>query len=447
MPNDSASKKLSSGKGRVAIFSIDAKLPGEVKGATRYTFLAELLHEQGYEVDFITSRFQHWEKQQRPADFPTLTDSYTVRFIDEPGYPRNTCVERIWSHHVAAKNLAAYFAAHHDYDLVYCQIPPNDCALAAGRAAKRYGIPFVLDVNDLWPEAFRVVLDVPVVSSILFAPFYRQARRAYALADAVVGTSDEYASRAFKDRAQDIPKLVVYVGNDIDEFDAGVREFRSAIEKPSGEVWITYAGTLSACYDIETLVRAVARVRETNPAVRLKLLGDGSERAALEELARKLACPVDFLGYQPYRVMAAYLSASDILVNSLTGKAAQSIVTKVGDYLAAGKPLVNAACGREFRRKVDTDGFGFNVDPHDVRCLASSIQTLVEHPEERAWMGAVARRVAESQFSRRVAYRSTVELIDRLARGSEGLRGSQEKPGCSAASCGTFSTVPDAGSR
>ena len=89
-----------------------------------------------------------------------------------------------------------------------------------------------------------------------------------------------------------------------------------------------------------------------------------------------------------------------------------------------------------------------NIDSDGRLAMTAAIRKVfVEHPEERAWMGAVARRVAESQFSRRVAYRSTVELIDRLARGSEGLRGSQEKPGCSAASCNTFSTVPDAGSR
>ncbi len=38
-------------KKRIAIFSIDAKLGQEVKGATRYVFLAETLVAAGYEVD------------------------------------------------------------------------------------------------------------------------------------------------------------------------------------------------------------------------------------------------------------------------------------------------------------------------------------------------------------------------------------------------------------
>lgn len=403
-------------RGRIAVFSMDAKLGNEVKGATRYTFLAQLLHEHGYEVDFITSRFQHWDKRQRDISFDAGTDAFTVRFIEEPGYPKNMCPQRIWSHHVAAKNLSAYFERHHDYDLVYCQIPPNDATVAAGRAAKRFGIPFVIDVNDLWPEAFRVALDVPVLSDVLFAPFYRQAKQAYALANAVVGTSDDYASRAFKDRAHDIPKVVVYVGNDIDEFDDGAREFAAEVHKPEGELWVAYAGTLSACYDIETLIRAVANVQRTHPEVKLKLLGDGAERVNLEAAAAQTGCDVEFLGYQPYRKMAAHLCASDILVNSLVGNAAQSIVTKIGDYLAAGKPMVNAATGAEFRNKVEQDGFGVNVQPGDAAALAGALLGLVEDADLRARMGEQARRIAEQQFARRVAYQSTVQLIDELVR-------------------------------
>ena len=112
--------------------------------------------------------------------------------------------------------------------------------------------------------------------------------------------------------------------------------------------------------------------------------------------------------------MAAYLCASDILVNSLVGKAAQSIVTKIGDYLAAGKPLINAAVGAEFRRKVEEDGFGVNVQPGDASALSAALLCLIEDAAAREGMGEQARHIAEQQFARRVAYQSTVDLIDQL---------------------------------
>ena len=128
-------------KKRIAIYTQDAKLGNEVKGATRYVYLATLLHEQGYDVDFITSGFQHWEKRQRDVEhFDAGTDAYTIRFIEEPFYPKNMCPQRIWAHHVVAKRVSEYFDEHHDYDLIYCQIPPNDVAREIGKAAQKFAL-------------------------------------------------------------------------------------------------------------------------------------------------------------------------------------------------------------------------------------------------------------------------------------------------------------------
>lgn len=402
-------------KKRIAIYTQDAKLGNEVKGATRYVYLATLLHEHGYEVDFITSGFQHWEKRQRDVEhFDAGTDAYTIRFIEEPFYPKNMCPQRIWAHHVVAKRVAKYFDEHHDFDLIYCQIPPNDVAREIGKAAHRFKIPFVVDVNDLWPEAFHVAFDVPVLSDILFAPFYRQAKAVYQMADAVVGTSDEYRERGLRDARTGIPSETVYVGNQLCEFDAGVVANALQIDKPIDEIWVSYAGTLSACYDLETLVRAMAMVQKTHPETKLQILGDGSERDNLKAAAHSSGAEVVFHGYLPYSQMAAWLSKSDITINSLVEKAAQSIVTKIGDYLAAGKPMVNTSCSKEFRAKVEADGFGVNVKPGDAEGMASVLIDLIENPSRRARMGERARAIAEEQFDRPHSYLKTVRLIEEL---------------------------------
>lgn len=402
-------------KKRIAIYTQDAKLGNEVKGATRYVYLATLLHEHGYDVDFITSGFQHWEKRQRDVGhFDAGTDAYTIRFIEEPFYPKNMCPQRIWAHHVVAKRVSEYFDEHHDYDLIYCQIPPNDVAREIGKAAQKYNIPFVVDVNDLWPEAFRVALDVPVLSDILFSPFYRQAKAVYQMADAVVGTSDEYRERGLRDARSGIPSETVYVGNQLCEFDAGVAAHASQIDKPAGDIWVSYAGTLSACYDLETLVRAMALVQKTHPEAKLQILGDGSERDNLKAAAHSSGAEVVFHGYLPYSQMAAWLSKSDITINSLVEKAAQSIVTKIGDYLAAGKPMVNTSCSKEFRAKVEADGFGVNVKPGDAEGMARVLIDLIEDSSRRAQMGEKARAIAEEQFDRPHSYLKTVRLIEGL---------------------------------
>ena len=415
----------------IAVVTMGVKLGDETRGYTRFRFLSELLAREGFAVDLITSSFQHWEKAQRDCSKACYQDlPYRIVFIDEPGYTKNLDLGRILSHRVAAKNLRAHFErTAGTYDLIYAEIPPNDVARACAEAANALHIPFVADINDLWPEAMRMVVDVPVVSDLAFYPFARDAKRVYQLLAAAVGTSDEYAARPAKDREKPYPHATVYVGNDLASFDAGAREHAADVNKPAGELWVTYAGTLGASYDVITLVEAadlLERKRLTQaaakgadpalalPPVRVKVLGDGPDREKLEARAAELDAPVDFLGYTAYDLMAAYLCASDITVNSLVTSAAQSIVTKIGDYLASGNPMINTGSSPEFRAKVTSDGFGVNVEAEDAQALADAIEKLAEHASLRKIMGAKARAVAENEFDQPRAYREIVDLLRTL---------------------------------
>ena len=132
----------------------------------------------------------------------------------------------------------------------------------------------------------------------------------------------------------------------------------------------------------------------------------------LEELANmKQIYSVEFVGYAPYGKMAAYLKKSDILVNSFVKKAPQSIVTKIGDYLAAGKAMINTCMSPEFRGKVEKDGFGVNIIPEDVIVLADMIEDMYENKEKRLEMGVKARQIAENEFDRKKSYRKIERMI------------------------------------
>lgn len=400
---------------RIAIITMGVKLNNE-NGYTRFRFLSEYLAANGYQVDLITTSFQHWAKAQR--DLQRVKEdkyAFSLRFIEEPGYKKNIDLRRIWSHHIAAKNLKKMLQQDGDYDLIYCEIPPNDVALVAAEFAREKGIPFVVDVNDLWPEAMRMVLDVPVISDILFYPFLRDARKVYNLCSGVVGTSDEYAARPFKHRREDIPKITVYVGNELSVFDQGAEDHMDEVQKPEGEFWVTYAGTIGTSYDIRTMVLAADVLKGRGyDNIHMKILGGGPLKEELEELASTLKGNVDFVGYAPYEKMAAYLKKSDILVNSFVKKAPQSIVTKIGDYLAAGKPMINTCSSPEFRGKVETDGFGINIEAEDKIILADAILELYKDEGKRARMGERARQIAQEQFDRPYAYRKILELMERL---------------------------------
>ena len=401
---------------KVAVITMGVKLDGE-KGYTRFRYLCEFLVKKGYEVDLITTTFQHWEKKQRNLEsVDQKSYPFGIKFIYEPGYRKNIDLRRVRSHKIAAENLRKLLEKEGDYDLIYVEIPPNDVALAAAEYAHRNKIPFVADVNDLWPEAMRMVFDIPIVSDLLFYPLKRDAEKVYSLTSGVIGTSDEYRDRPFLNQKRDVLKETVYVGNEISVFDREAERHADEVQKEDGTFWVTYAGTIGTSYDIRTMVLAAEELmKQGKTKIRFQILGDGPTREMLENLAKERKIQnVKFTGYVPYEQMAAYLVKSDVLINSFVRKAPQSIVTKIGDYLAAGKPMINTCMSPEFRKKVEQDGFGINIEPEDVRELVNAVEWMYENEAERNDIGNRARKIAEEQFDRPVSYGKIEAMISSL---------------------------------
>lgn len=401
---------------KVAIVANDIAMPGE-KGLSRLQYFGSFLQSKGYDVEIITADFQHWMKRYRTAEEMERINREAgckVTFMHETPYTKNIDPKRFFSYLTLSKNIKKYLEQN-TYDLVYALVPDNHLAATAGAYAKKRGIPFITDVEDLWPEAMRMVLDVPVVSDVLFSGFSYYAKKAYKLADGVVGSSDEYRDEPLKYGVK-VPKSVtVYVGNDIASFDDGAKNNVDKILKPDGEFWVTYAGTLGTSYDLATFIKAVAKLNKKGyNDIKAVLLGDGPLRADFEKVAKDTECSCTFAGFLSHDVMAAYLVKSDITLNSLVSKASQSIVSKIGDYLAAGIPMINTGLNKEFCEKVNADGFGVNVKPEDVDALADVILNLYNDREKCSEMGIKARRIAEEQFDRPKTYMRIVDMIGEL---------------------------------
>ena len=401
---------------KIAMIATDIALAGE-KGLGRMFYLAELFCANGYEVDLLTSKYQHWLKAFRTEEQMAqivANSRCNVVFFDEMGYTKNVQVKRIISRRQLTKNIREYLR-NNRFDLIYSQIPDNHLASVAAAHAKRVGVPFIVDIEDLWPEAMRMVLDIPVISDVLFSYFTVTARKTYRLADAVVGSSDTYRDEPLKYHVRIPRSVTVYVGNELAEFDRGAKENLDKVVKPENEFWVTYAGTLGTSYDIPTLIRAADILyKEGTDNLRVVLLGDGPLRADFERVAAECTANVTFVGYVPHALMAAYLVKSDVTVNSLISKASQSIVSKIGDYLASGHPMINTGLDPEFWGKVEQDGFGVNVTPEDPEALAMAIRDLMEHPEKCSEMGKIAREIGQEQFDRPHSYQKIIRMVDEL---------------------------------
>ena len=179
---------------------------------------------------------------------------------------------------------------------------------------------------------------------------------------------------------------------------------------------MTYAGSIGASYDIKTLIDvAEIMLSQGRNNIKFYILGTGSLKEEMETYAKEKGCSnVTFEGDVEYQKMAAFLSKSDILINSYIKNAPQSIVTKVADYLSSGRPMINTLGSKEFCRLVKEEDFGLNVEAENPQELADAIVKLYGDAPLREKLGRNARSLAERKFDRKEVYMEIVKMIEGL---------------------------------
>lgn len=364
----------------------------------RFLYLAKMLSADN-KVEIVTSSFRHTKKTHRRE--VTKKWPFIITFIDEPGYPKNVCLKRFRSHYVFGKNLLSYMRKREKPDVVFCAVPSLSGPQKIAKYCEKNNIRFVIDVQDLWPEAFQMVLHIPVVSSLLFAPFRILANGIYKRADAVCAVSDTYVNRALKVNKKCTSGKTVFLGTDISVFDGFVAE---QSEKKQEEIRVAYCGTLGSSYDLTCVIDAISIINESR--VNFVVMGDGPRMKEFKAYAMSKGISSEFTGRLPYDQMCKKLANCDIAVNPITHGAAQSIINKHADYVAAGLPIVSTQENAEFCKLIVDYQMGFNCINNDSNDVAIHLQKLIDNPSLRKEMGDNARKCAKEKFDRKETYKA-----------------------------------------
>lgn len=187
-----------------------------------------------------------------------------------------------------------------------------------------------------------------------------------------------------------------------------VGEFRSADGGAAvSATRLAYCGSLSHPQSA-SVVEAFAAVAEDFPDLELQMIGGSKLPDAEDELrglARRLGVEarVHFLGRVPRDQLVLLLRTARALVlprpkGALAEAAAEAALpTKVGEYLAAGRPVVASAAGdlsHYLRDGVDA----FLTPSGDLEAFADRLRYVLRHPDEADEVGARGRETAEREF-------------------------------------------------
>lgn len=201
-------------------------------------------------------------------------------------------------------------------------------------------------------------------------------------------------SRAAERSAQDlygVAYTIVPVGVDVERFLPNGAETVPPAEDTT--VTILYLGRLEQRKGIRTLLRAVARLEQQLPRLRLFVGGDGPERAVLERLAAELGLAnVRFLGYVPAEELPVLMHSADIFCAPATE--AESFGLVLVEAMAAGLPIV-ASANAGYAEVLAAHPGNLLVPPHDDRALAGALDALAAAPQYRRELGQRNIRAAQ----------------------------------------------------
>lgn len=373
----------------------------EGMGGTRHFHLAEGLHGYGWEASIIAASVELNSGRQRLAEGERRRLDVTrgVRFLwlRVPPHSGNGIGRLLNMLAYSARALlpASTKELPRPNVIVGSSVHPF-AAVAGALLAKRQRVPFIFEVRDLWPQTLvdlGRIRDTSLVAGAMRWIERWLCRRAARLVVLLPKAADYYVPLGVP------PEHVVWVPNGVD-----LSMFTAAPWKASesGEAFtLMYFGAHGEANGLDNVLRAMAILQERNVPVRLRLIGDGPRKPALEALAGELGLSnTRFEAPVPKaRIPGLAAEANAFVFNLVDAPVFRFGISsnKLFDFLAAGRPIV--FCCDAANNPVADAGAGFTVRPGHPAELADAITRLVALPEaERRAMGERARRHVEAHY-------------------------------------------------
>jgi colanic acid biosynthesis glycosyl transferase WcaI len=402
--------------------------PDETGIAPFNTLRCEYLAARGHEVTALTG-FPYYPQWRVPVEYRRRIYVREQRngvalirsWLYVPG--QATSFKRII--HEASFSLSVLFSAISKSrpDVIFVVSPPLPLTISARILSRLWGIPYVLHVEDLQPDA---AVDLGMLrSGWVTNALYALERMAYRGAAFVLTLNDAMASRIRSKGVAAEKTGIVLHGADPVLF--GVRStadgarFREA-HRLEGKFLVVHAGNMGVKQGLEVILGAAARSREI-PEITYLLVGDGASRSALER--RAVAENLDNVRFLPQLPISEF---HDLLATAEVSLVTQQRVvadilfpSKVETLMAVGQPIIAslgaASTVAEVLRK---SGAGDVVEPEDPCALLDAILALRRDPQRRAVMGLRGQAFAREHWDRQRALNAMESALVRVHSGYGG---------------------------
>ncbi len=328
--------------------------------------------------------------------------------------PNRTFVDRaIDQGSFAAATLAAVSDVRWA-DVLIVESPPLFLGLSAAFHRAVTGRPYLFHVADPWP-------DFPIAMGALEN---RQAQRlalaieriSYQSASLITTVTPGLVARLERKRGATGRVRLLPNGVNLDRFrpDISSDSARRRLGWPEVRLTLAYVGSVGLAQGVQTLVDAVAPLREEG--VELRIIGDGFDRDRLAQATADAGLGhIHFDPAVPAASVPDLLAAADATVVMLRRGPLyeDSLPTKLVEGLAAGRPVLVNADG-EAARIVEAAEAGYVSKAEDAASLRASILACLTDPG-RDRRSIAGRRYAEHTFDRQEIVKMLAGYLSEIA--------------------------------
>ncbi len=399
--------------------------PPEISGAGHlYYELSQDLVSRGHEVTVVT----RMPRKKLGEYGKSVLEEYNSRLVIKENMDGikviRVAVPRFPLDNPIAKGIAQISVAFSQWlgsllapkpEVVLCYSPPLPCALTATFFARQNSVPFVLNVQDIFPQ---YAIDAGLMrNQISIGVFEWLERYLYKHADHIIVHSQGNKNYLMQMRGISGGKLSVAQNwGDIHRITPGHKNNGFRRKHKLGNLFVVlYAGTIGWAQNVSTVIKAAAVLQDYKDIL-FMLVGDGPLCERLKEECTSLQLSnVRFLPFQPRDEYPTVLRASDVSIISLNPRLSTPVVPgKLMDIMAAGLPVAGCVPLKgDAPRIVNEAQCGFCVESDDAEGLAEIILKLHHDPDMAARLGRSGRRYVERYLSRTVCTSKFEEVLKR----------------------------------
>jgi colanic acid biosynthesis glycosyl transferase WcaI len=295
-------------------------------------------------------------------------------------------------------------------DIVYTITPPLAMGLAANLTAKRFGVPCVVNVQDLFPQC---AVDLGLIHHpILIRAFERMERYIYKKSDAIVVMSE--GNRDFVIAKGANPQRTKIINNWVDadliQPCPQINDFRKT-HGIKNEFVVLFAGTMGWSQGLEVVVDA-AKLLVSEPDILFLMVGDGVELEKLKRQSQGLA-NVRFLPMQSKADYPRVLAASNVSLATLRPEVATpTFPSKISTIMAAGRPIIASIPSvGDVPLMINETDCGLVTTAGDPKALANAVLTIKNDTQKAVQMGINGRKYVEKHLSRTICVSQIEELF------------------------------------